>query len=326
MAATTEFSSGSGSVTATGESNGLLLNLRKRNQALVVLGVSGTFTSLVLAVKGRIAGQTVFYPVFGWSIAGSPVDATALAPSDSTATRWVFDTTGLDAIEVYAVSGTPTAVTVEATELSGQAQPVVNTTLGSQVSVASAGSINDANGNELIKVPSAVSSAVNEVTVANAAAGASPSVAATGGDTNVSVKLTAKGTGVVEVTEIGGLGGVRKIVASTVTTAGDATFTVAQLKGGLILRDPTGASRADLLPTGTNFCGGLPGYATGAGFEFVIKNDADAAEVITVTTNTGVTLVGDMAIGQNELKRFVAIVTGANTYTCYALGSVAHNT
>ncbi len=59
-------------------------------------------------------------------------------------------------------------------------------------------SINDANGNEVIKTP-ATSSAVNEITVTNAATGNSPRVSATGGDTNIALNLRGKGTGNVNI-------------------------------------------------------------------------------------------------------------------------------
>ncbi len=54
----------------------------------------------------------------------------------------------------------------------------------------------DPNGNEIIKT-SYVASAVNEVTVTNAATGNAPTVAATGGDTNIDLTLSGKGTGKV---------------------------------------------------------------------------------------------------------------------------------
>jgi hypothetical protein len=59
-------------------------------------------------------------------------------------------------------------------------------------------SINDANGNEVIKTP-ATADAVNEVTVTNAATGNAPSIAATGGDTNIDLKLIPKGSGALSV-------------------------------------------------------------------------------------------------------------------------------
>lgn len=60
-------------------------------------------------------------------------------------------------------------------------------------------SINDTNGNELFGV-TATASAVNELTIANAATGNNPALSATGGDTNIGINLTPKGTGKVTVT------------------------------------------------------------------------------------------------------------------------------
>ncbi len=61
--------------------------------------------------------------------------------------------------------------------------------------------INDTNGNELIKLTS-VASAINELTIANAAVSNNPQLNATGGDTDVNLNLNAKGTGSVEVSKI----------------------------------------------------------------------------------------------------------------------------
>lgn len=59
-------------------------------------------------------------------------------------------------------------------------------------------SINDTNGNELLKV-TATASAVNEVTVANAATGNNPVLSATGNDTNIGINLTPKGSGAIKL-------------------------------------------------------------------------------------------------------------------------------
>jgi hypothetical protein len=57
-------------------------------------------------------------------------------------------------------------------------------------------SILDTNGNELFKL-TATSSAVNELTLANAATGNKPTLTASGGDTNISVAILPKGSGQV---------------------------------------------------------------------------------------------------------------------------------
>ena len=58
-------------------------------------------------------------------------------------------------------------------------------------------SILDTNGNELFLL-TATSSAVNELTFANAATGNAPAFTASGGDTNVDINLVPKGSGVVQ--------------------------------------------------------------------------------------------------------------------------------
>lgn len=66
-------------------------------------------------------------------------------------------------------------------------------------------SINDVNGNEVIKTP-ATASAVNELTATNAATGNAPSLSATGGDTNVGLNLVSKGTGEVQLNGVNASG------------------------------------------------------------------------------------------------------------------------
>jgi hypothetical protein len=58
--------------------------------------------------------------------------------------------------------------------------------------------ISDPNDNEILET-GYVADAVNEVTVTNAATGNAPSIAATGGDTNIDLKLIPKGSGALSV-------------------------------------------------------------------------------------------------------------------------------
>ncbi len=58
--------------------------------------------------------------------------------------------------------------------------------------------LTDTNGNETIKTP-ATASAVNEVTVTNAATGTAPQISATGDDTNIDLTLKGKGSGNVKL-------------------------------------------------------------------------------------------------------------------------------
>jgi hypothetical protein len=84
--------------------------------------------------------------------------------------------------------------------------------------------ISDTNGNELINL-TATGSAVNEFTIANAATSAGPTLSSTGGDTNIDINITPKGTGDVvlagDTVKVGDSG-----AAATLTSNGAGTLTV----------------------------------------------------------------------------------------------------
>ena len=85
-------------------------------------------------------------------------------------------------------------------------------------------SILDTNGNELALL-TATGSAVNEFTIANAATGAGPTLSSTGGDSNIDINITPKGTGDVvlagDTVKVGDSG-----AAAVLTSNGAGTLTV----------------------------------------------------------------------------------------------------
>jgi hypothetical protein len=99
------------------------------------------------------------------------------ASTDSWGTKINTDLDSVDAI--FAAAGTGTSVGLN---------------VGSGKKLKLVGDVIDTNGNELLKV-TATTSAVNEVTLANAATGGAPTITASGDDTNIGFKLVAKGTG-----------------------------------------------------------------------------------------------------------------------------------
>ena len=119
-AATTLFVNSSGEITTSGEANGLLLPINGNYaNPRVTFGFLGTFTGTVVAVQGRIAGTTNFFPIPGILPASSTAVANSLSISltDSTNQSVEFDASGCDQVEVWAVSGTLTALTVNATQV-----------------------------------------------------------------------------------------------------------------------------------------------------------------------------------------------------------------
>ena len=142
--------------------------------------------------------------------------------------------------------------------------------------------INDANTNEILKF-SATGSAVNEITLANAATGGNPSLSATGTDTNVGLDVSPKGTGEFNVTTsfmsgvfsdrvfaIGNTGTAVTIDCDdgnvfTATLTGNCTFTLASANSTsnratsftLVLTNDATASRTVAFAGGTfNYPGG----------------------------------------------------------------------
>ena len=111
------------------------------------------------------------------------------ASTDTWGTKINTDLDSVDAI--FAAAGTGTSVGLN---------------IGSGKKLKIVGDVIDTNGNELLKV-TATTSAVNEVTLANAATGSNPVLSATGGDTNIGITLTPKGTGLVVSTSDASISG-----------------------------------------------------------------------------------------------------------------------
>lgn len=127
-----------------------------------------------------------------------------------------------------------------------------------------------------------------------------------------------------------GLGGriVEKFTEVVEATAGVVTYTVSQFLDGLILRDPNGAGRSDVSPTAAALVAAIYQPAVGDAFTVIIRNTADAAETITLTAGTGVTIDGTATIAQNNTKiflvRFDNVTSGSEAVTIYSLLTGVH--
>lgn len=102
--------------------------------------------------------------------------------SDTTIARVSAGVVSIEGVNVVTVSSTDT---------------LTNKTLTAP-KFADLGYLADANGNELI-ILDTVASAVNEITFSNAATGNDPNFTASGGDTNIGIKFTSKGTGKISL-------------------------------------------------------------------------------------------------------------------------------
>ena len=137
-------------------------------------------------------------------------------------------------------------------------------------------SILDTNGNELALL-TATSSAVNEFTIANAATGGGPTLSSTGGDSNIDINITPKGTGDVvlagDTVKVGDSGAAATLTSNgagalTVTTGGAADLVLNTNSGtdsGTITITDAANGDITLAPNGTGVVKAVDaGDATGA--------------------------------------------------------------
>ena len=110
--------------------------------------------------------------------------------------------------------------------------------------------------------------------------------------------------------------------AAVITTAGAATYTAAQVIGGVILRDPNGAGRTDVLPTAALLIGAMRAPRIGDTIEVLVINTADAAETITMSAGSGGAfpteqIAATRIIPQNTSRRVLIRVTGVGSAAAY---------
>jgi len=107
----------------------------------------------------------------------------------------------------------------------------------------------------------------------------------------------------------------------TATTT--ATLSVAQMLSGILLGSPGSSAAAYTLPTVATLEAELSNAIVGHSFDLsVINVDGSGSGVITMTTNTGWTLVGLMTVvaTAGTAQLFRARKTGTGTWTLYRIG------
>lgn len=134
--------------------------------------------------------------------------------------------------------------------------------------------ITDTNGNEIVRTP-ATSSAVNDVTVTNAATGNDPQISATGDDTNINLKLVGKGTGKVRIPTLYG----------AITTDTD---------GSTVTFDCSVTNRHQVT-LGGNRTLALSNYSTGQMILLDLIQDGTGSRTVTWFTGPGLTVTMTIA-------------------------------
>jgi len=170
-------------------------------------GQSGSTLTIPSGQTFDISNATVSLPTTVATTAGSQtLTNKVINTASNTITVVEADISDLGSYITASSSDTLTNKTLTSPTIN---DPVINT-------------IDDSNGNEEI-IFTTTASAVNELTVANAATGDGPILSATGGDTNVDLNLTPKGTGKVI---FNGQGKIESVIEKVTTEATAATGTI----------------------------------------------------------------------------------------------------
>ena len=106
----------------------------------------------------------------------------------------------------------------------------------------------------------------------------------------------------------------------TVTTEADGAsmlMTAAELLGGITLATPTEARNIQVPAAADIITAVDAGTDTGLGFEFTVINLASATHALTLTVNTGTTLVGSVTIAAATSASFVARIASGTTVVIY---------
>lgn len=173
------------------------------------LGAQTQSVFLILNPSGAFAAGTITLPPVASCFDGQEI----LVASSQSIVALTVNGNGATLVGAPSALGIGGFFTIRFNALQGTWYTLSSNTGSNFGTLTLSTAINDVNGNELVRV-SATTSAVNEITVANAAAGGAPAISATGNDANINLNLAAKGTGVVQA------GGV-----PVVTTTGAQTLT-----------------------------------------------------------------------------------------------------
>jgi hypothetical protein len=175
---------------------------------------------------------------------------------------------------------------------------------------ADLGFIADANGNELI-ILDTVASAVNEVTLANAATTGTPTLTASGGDTDISLDLVAKGTGKVKA------GGVDLVTISSTDTLTNKTLTsptvnTATIAGGTLANSVIKGIEEDINVVASAATGTID-FDVDTASIWYYTTDATADFTLNFRFSSGVSLNTALAVGDSITLVFLN-TNGATPY------------
>jgi hypothetical protein len=204
-----------------------LITLTSTNTTLVMTDATiSNARNAVIEFGGTLAANTTVFVATGiektYTLKNGTSGAFTLALNQVGGASVIFGATDKTTKQVY-LNGTD-AVDLATVNLTAP-QTLTNKTLTTPTLTSPViNEIDDSNGNEQI-IFTATASAVNEVTVANAATGNDPTFTASGSDTNIGLDFIPKGTGAVTFLGTGKIQAVKeKVTVTAVATTGSTNF------------------------------------------------------------------------------------------------------
>ena len=165
-------------------------------------------------------------------------------------------------------------------------------TNGNDIVVDTGGAIEDDSNNEYVKFVK-TATAVNEVSVTNAAASGAPEISATGDDTNIDLKLTPKGSGNLILDGIS-FPNADGTVDQILTTNGSGVLSFVDNSGGtdwqaVITADPANAVAGQ----------GYFANTTGGAFTITLPTAATLGDEVTIVDYAGTFDTNNLTVGRN---------------------------
>ena len=284
-----------------------------------IMGAASAATTTTLRSSASSSGKVLTLP--------NVTDTVVTRTTTDTLTNKTLTTPVIASLQQ--ASGTNTLTMPAATDtLVGRAttDTLTNKTLTAS-KIANAGFIADGNGNEQI-IFTTTASAVNELTVINGATGSGVGLGSTGGDTNVDLLLTAKGSGVVKAdgVEVVTLTGSHTLTNKTLTsptvsglTLSDASIvlegaTADAYETTITVTDPT-ADRTITIPNLTGTVSLLDGTET-------LSNKTLTSPLVTTKVQAS-TDGGDVTLNQYDGVEVARVTDGATAVSGFTLVQTA---
>lgn len=329
-------SSGLLTITGTGRQAIALDKLNNDNVGEVALAAGGSWT-LTATFQGNPFTAAQDPGNNGWqNCPGVRTDTLAIENTPTltgnTARSWKVDIGPFQqlALNVTAITGTLTAMLasyrdpqgIQLQLQSGSTASQGTTTMTSSSAAALAVGPSGAT-NPSFNVDASTGSAVNGLNVKSSASGNGVALSVISSGTNEPLTVDAKGSGAMVLGAvstglvIAGRGSTKVIVTSgtkTTIATQNSTPTAAQLLGGYISHNSTTGAGTATLDTGANIDTALVGGTLAVGDTFTCQYANIGSQTVTITTNTGLTLKGTVAVpsGKNAVLTFFR--TGSATY------------